>query len=88
MALKVDAEFEGKLTCAFKKDMKNFKTFHSLKNDQFVFRKQNGGTKSKIQNNQIDQMQCENFILPLKLINSTINITFYTCSIRIVVLKV
>ena len=36
MALKVDAEFEGKLTCAFKKDMKNFKTFHSLKNDQFV----------------------------------------------------
>ena len=34
----------------------------------------------KIQNNQIDQMQCENFILPWKQMSSTINKTFYTCS--------
>ena len=34
----------------------------------------------KIQNNQIDQVQCENFILPWKKMSSTINKTFYTFS--------
>ena len=28
MALKIDAKFEGKLTCASKNDMKNLATFH------------------------------------------------------------
>ena len=28
MALNTDAKFEGKLTCAFKNDMKNFANFH------------------------------------------------------------
>ena len=28
----------------------------------------------------MDQMQCENFILPSKNMNSTIKETFYTCS--------
>ena len=28
MALKIDAKFEGKLTCASKNDMKNLVTFH------------------------------------------------------------
>ena len=36
MALKVDTEFEGKLTCAFKNDMKNLKNFHRLKYIHFV----------------------------------------------------
>ena len=36
--------------------------------------------KAKIQNIQIEQMQCENFILPWKKMNSTINKTFCTCS--------
>ena len=33
MALKIDARFEGKLTCAFKNDMKNLTNFllHSKK---------------------------------------------------------
>ena len=29
MALKIDAKFERKLTCAFKNDMKNFANFRS-----------------------------------------------------------
>ena len=28
MALNIDAKFEGKLTCAFKNDMKNLADFH------------------------------------------------------------
>ena len=28
MALNIDATFEGKLTCAFKNDMKNLANFH------------------------------------------------------------
>ena len=28
MALKIDAKFEGKLTCAFKNDMRNLAKFH------------------------------------------------------------
>ena len=60
MALNIDAKFEGKLTCAFKNDMKNLTNFHKLKNSDFTL-------ESKIAElNQIDQMQCENFILPWK----------------------
>ena len=44
MALKIDVKVEGKLTCAFKNDMRNFANFHRQKN----FRKQNDGTKSKL----------------------------------------
>ena len=29
MALKIDAKFEGKLTCTFKSDMKSLANFHS-----------------------------------------------------------
>ena len=36
MALKIDAKFEGKLTCAFKNDMRNLVNFHMLKNSDFV----------------------------------------------------
>ena len=31
MALKIDAKFEGKLTCAFKNDMRNLANLHRLK---------------------------------------------------------
>ena len=33
---KNDAKFEGKLTCAFKNDMKNLADFHRLKNSDFI----------------------------------------------------
>ena len=36
MALKIDAKFKGKLTCAFKNDMRNLANFHRLKNSDFI----------------------------------------------------
>ena len=82
MTMKNDAKFEGKLICAFKNDMKNLVNFHRLKNRDFILEskmaKLNEG--KKIQNKQFEQMQCENFILPWKKMNSTINKTFCTCS--------
>ena len=36
MALKIDAKFEGKLSCAFKTDMRNLANFHKLKNSDFI----------------------------------------------------
>ena len=38
MALKIDANVEGKLTCAFKNDMKNLASFHRLKNSDFILK--------------------------------------------------
>ena len=36
MTLKNDTKFEGKLTCAFKNEMRNLANFHSLKNIDFI----------------------------------------------------
>ena len=36
MALKTDSKFEGKLTCAFKNEMRNLANFHWLKNGDFI----------------------------------------------------
>ena len=36
MALKIDAKFEGKLTCAFKSEMSNLANFPRLKNSDFI----------------------------------------------------
>ena len=36
MALKIDVKFEGKLTCAFKNEMRNFTNLHRLKNSDFI----------------------------------------------------
>ena len=36
MALKIDAKFERKLTCAFKNDMKNLSDFDRLNNSDFI----------------------------------------------------
>ena len=67
MALKIDGKFEGKLTYAFKNGMRNL-AFHRLKKRDFILESkmaelnQNKNSKKK----QIDQIQCENFILPSK----------------------
>ena len=37
IALKIDAKFEGKLTCAFKNDMRNLANFHRVKNSYLIF---------------------------------------------------
>ena len=36
IALKIDAKFEGKWTCAFQYDMRNLENFHRLKNKDFI----------------------------------------------------
>ena len=36
MEIKIYTKFEGKLTCAFKNDMKNLANFHRLKNSDFI----------------------------------------------------
>ena len=36
MAMKMDAKFEGKLTCAFQNDMRNLATYHRLRNSDFI----------------------------------------------------
>ena len=36
ITLKIDAKFEGKLTCAFKNNMRNLANFHRLKNSYFI----------------------------------------------------
>ena len=36
MAVKIDAKFEGKLTCAFQNYMRNLANFHRLNNSDFV----------------------------------------------------
>ena len=36
MALRLDAKFEGKLTCAFENDMKNLENFQRLRNSNFI----------------------------------------------------
>ena len=40
MGLKVDAKFEGKLTGAFKNDMRNSANFHRLKNSNFILERE------------------------------------------------
>ena len=55
MALKTDAKFEGKLTCAFKNDTRNLANFHRLKNSDFVLESKMAGTKSNKNVKQVDR---------------------------------
>ena len=56
MALKIDAKFEGKLTCAFKNDMRNLANFH-----QSTWKSQNwdfdGILLSKVENVWAENLQ-------------------------------
>ena len=36
MAVKIDAKFEGNLTCAFQNDMRNQANFYKLKNSDII----------------------------------------------------
>ena len=36
MAMKIDAKFEGKLTCAFKNNTRNLANFQRLKNSDYI----------------------------------------------------
>ena len=34
--MEIDGKFEGKLTCAFKNEIRNLANFHGLKNSDFI----------------------------------------------------
>ena len=58
MALKIDAKFERKVTCAFENNMRNLANFHRLKNSDFVLESKMADLiKIKIPSNYINQMQ-------------------------------
>ena len=61
MALNTDAKFGRTLIRAFKIDMKNLTNFHRLNNKDFILER-----KMAELNDQIDQMQCQNFAIPWK----------------------
>ena len=51
MVLKIDAKFEGKLTCDFKNDMKNLANFHRLENSEFILESKTAEQNQKTQKN-------------------------------------
>ena len=55
MALNIDAKFEGRLTCAFKNDMKNLPNFHKLENSHFVLESKMGELNQNKTSKQQDQ---------------------------------
>ena len=54
MTLRIDAKFEGKVTCAFKIDMKNLANFHRLKNSDFILESKMGQINKNKNSKQSD----------------------------------
>ena len=46
---------EGKLTCAFKNDMRNFENFHRLKNSDFILESKMVGLNQNENSKQLDR---------------------------------
>ena len=55
MALKIDAKFEGKLTCSLENDMRNLANFHRLKNSDFILESKIAGLNQNKKLKQLDQ---------------------------------
>ena len=55
MALKIDAKFKEKLTCAFKNDMRNLASFHRLKNSDFILESKKAELNLKKKSKQLDR---------------------------------
>ena len=70
MTLKTDAKFEGKLTCAFKNDIRNLANFHRLKINDFIL-------ESKMA--ELNQNK-NSKLVQIGQINSTSSKAFYTFS--------
>ena len=58
MALKVDAKFEGKLTCAFKNDMRNLANFHRLKNSDVILESKMAELNQNKNSRQLTSTRC------------------------------
>ena len=56
MALKIDARFEGKLTCAFQNHMRNLTNFHRLKNSDFILEIKLVDLNQKENSKQLDRL--------------------------------
>ena len=54
MTLRIDAKFEGKVTRAFKIDMKNLANFHRLKNSDFILESKMGQINKNKNSKQSD----------------------------------
>ena len=70
MALKIDAKFEGKLTCAFKNDIRSLANFHRLKINDFIL-------ESKMA--ELNQNK-NSKLVQIEQINSISSKAFYTFS--------
>ena len=67
MALNINAKLEGKLTCAFKNNMRNSTNFHKLKSSDFILESKMAKLNQNKSLKQLDQPDAErNFILPWK----------------------
>ena len=58
MVLKVDAKFEGKLTCAFKNDMRNLANFHRLKNSDVILESKIAELNQNKNSRQLTSTRC------------------------------
>ena len=54
MRLRIDPNFEEKLACAFKNDMKNLPNFHRRKNSDFILESKMAELHKNINSNQSD----------------------------------
>ena len=76
--LTIDAKFEGKLTCAFKNEIRNLSNFQRLKNSDFILERKMAELNENKNLKQLDRPDvARKLILPWKKMNSTINKNFY-----------
>ena len=81
MGLRIDANFEGKLACAFKNDMKNLPNFHRRKNSDFILESKMAELHKNINSNQSDWPYAVwKLYMIFKINEQHVNKTFYTCS--------
>ena len=67
MALNINAKLEGKLTYAFKNNMRNSTNFHKLKSSDFILESKMAKLNQNKNLKQLDRPDAErNFILPWK----------------------
>ena len=83
MALKIDAKFEGKLTCAFKNYMRNLANFHRLKNTDFILESKMAELSQNKNSKQLDRPDAVRKLYLTLIINKT----FYACSIESLFLR-
>ena len=59
MALKIDAKIEGKLTCAFKNELRNLTSFYRLKNSDFILGSKMAELNQNNNSKQLDEPDSE-----------------------------